>query len=64
MVTLIFVVLVGLLLIVVLPGVVGVVDARQAPRWRDVAAERRMAWESEQFRDENPTGPQPVGGRR
>jgi hypothetical protein len=56
----------GTVLIFVLAAVVGVVDARQAPRWRAVAAERRRAWESGGYRDdaEHPTGPQPLSGRR
>ena len=38
-------VLVGLLLIVLLAGVVGIIDAWQASAWREVAAERRRRWE-------------------
>ncbi len=55
---------VGTVLIFVLAVVIGVVDARQAPHWRDVAAQRRRAWESSQLRDEYPSGPQPLSGRR
>jgi len=54
----------GILLIFALAVVVGVVDARTAPRWRRVAAERRRAWEAEHARDDYPTGPQPLSGRR
>jgi hypothetical protein len=55
----------GTVLIFVLAVVVGVVDAAQAPRWREVAADRRRAWESGRYRDdEHPTGPQPLSGRR
>ena len=56
----------GTVLIFVLAAVVGVVDARQAPQWRAVAAERRRAWESGGYPDdaEHPTGPQPLSGRR
>jgi hypothetical protein len=65
MATMIFVAVVGMLLIFILPALVGIVEARQAPRWRHVAAERRRAWESGHYHDdESPTGPQPVGGRR
>ena len=60
----VFVAVVGTVLIFVLAVVVGVVDARHAPRWRAVAAERRRAWESGHYRDEFPTGPQPLSGRR
>jgi hypothetical protein len=35
----------GIALIVVLGVVVGIVDAAQAPTWRQVAAERRAKWE-------------------
>jgi hypothetical protein len=38
-------ILVGLALLALLAIVVGVVDAVQAPRWREVAAERRRAAE-------------------
>jgi len=44
--------------------VVGIVDARTATRWRRVAAERRRAWEAAHLRDDYPTGPQPLAGRR
>jgi hypothetical protein len=60
----IYVAVVGTVLIFALAGVVGIVDARQAPRWRQVAAERRRAWESGHYRDDQPTGPQPLSGRR
>jgi hypothetical protein len=55
---------VGTLLIVVLAVVVGFVENAQAPRWREVAAERRRAWEHGVPYDEHPTGPQPLSGRR
>ena len=56
---------VGTLLIVVLAVVVGFVENAQAPRWREVAAERRRAWEHGiPYDDEHPTGPQPLSGRR
>jgi hypothetical protein len=55
----------GTVLIFVLAVVVGVVDARQAARWRAVAADRRRAWETGLHDDdEHPTGPQPLSGRR
>jgi hypothetical protein len=54
----------GILLIFALAAVVGVIDARNAPRWRQVAADRRRAWESAHLRDDYPTGPQPLSGRR
>jgi hypothetical protein len=38
-------VLVGLLLIVLMAGVVGIIDAWHASAWREVAAERRRRWE-------------------
>ncbi len=61
----IIVAVVGTVLIFVLAVVVGVVDARHAERWRDVAAERRRAWETGRYHDdEHPTGPQPLAGRR
>jgi hypothetical protein len=60
----IYVAVAGTVLIFVLAVVVGIVDARQAPRWRLVAAERRRAWESgHYYRDDQPTGPQPLSGR-
>jgi hypothetical protein len=52
------------LLIFALAVVVGIVDARTAERWRRVAAERRRAWEAVHLRDDYPTGPQPLSGRR
>jgi hypothetical protein len=55
-----FVVVAGIFLIFVLAVVVGVVDARNALRWREVAADRRRAWESAHLRDDYPTGPQPL----
>ncbi len=54
----------GILVICALAVVVGVVDARTAPHWRKVAAERRRAWEAAHLRDGYPTGPQPLAGRR
>jgi hypothetical protein len=54
----------GILLIFALAVVVGVMDARNAPRWRQVAADRRRAWESAHLPDDYPTGPQPLSGRR
>jgi hypothetical protein len=36
----------GVALIVVIAIVVGIVDAAQAPSWREVAAERRRNWEA------------------
>ena len=54
----------GILMIIVLAVVVGVIDARNAPRWREIAADRRRAWESAHLRDDYPTGPQPLAGRR
>lgn len=54
----------GIALILVLAVVVGIVDARTATRWRQVAAERRRAWEATHLRDDYPTGPQPMAGRR
>lgn len=59
-----YVLVAGIVLIFVLAAVVGVVDARNAPRWRRVAADRRRAWESVHLRDDYPTGPQPLSGRR
>ncbi len=54
----------GILMIIALAVIVGVIDARNAPRWREVAADRRRAWESTHLRDEYPTGPQPLSGSR
>jgi len=59
-----YAVVAGIVMIGVLAVVVGVVDARNAPRWRQVAADRRRAWESTHLRDDYPTGPQPLSGRR
>ncbi len=60
----IYVIASGIVLIFVLAVVVGLIDARNAQRWREVAADRRRAWESVHLRDEYPTGPQPLSGRR
>ena len=38
----------GIGLLVLVAIVVGVVDARQAPEWREIAAERRATWEAKQ----------------
>jgi hypothetical protein len=46
----------GLAVLVLAAVVVGVVDAFQAPNWREVAAERREHWES--------LHPQPLVGYR
>jgi hypothetical protein len=37
---------IGLLILVAI--VVGIVDAAQAPTWREIAAERRAQWEAKQ----------------
>lgn len=44
---------IGVGFIIVVAIIVGVVDARQAARWRRIAAERRARWEARQ--------PQPHG---
>ena len=62
--TVTYVALAGILLIFALAVVVGIVDARTATRWRRIAAERRRAWEATHLRDDYPTGPQPLAGRR
>ena len=59
-----YVAVVGILLIFVLAVVVGVVDARTSANWRQVAAERRRAWESAHLRDDYPTGPHPLAASR
>jgi hypothetical protein len=59
-----YVAVVGVLLIVVLAVVVGIVDARTSAHWRQVAAERRLSWESAHLRDDDPTGPHPLAGKR
>jgi hypothetical protein len=59
-----YVAVVGILLIFVLAVVVGIVDARSAAHWRQVAAARRRSWESAHLRDDYPTGPQPLASRR
>jgi hypothetical protein len=61
--TVTYVALAGILLILALAVVVGIVDARSASRWREVAAERRRVWEAAHL-DDYPTGPQPLSGRR
>jgi hypothetical protein len=38
----------GIGLLVLVAIVVGIVDAAQAPTWRQVAAERRARWEAKQ----------------
>jgi hypothetical protein len=38
----------GVILLFVMAGVVGVVDALQRARWRAVAAQRRVSWEQRQ----------------
>ena len=55
-----YVAAVGILLIFVLAVVVGIVDARTSAHWRQVAAERRRAWESAHHADNYPRGPQPL----
>jgi hypothetical protein len=45
----------GIGLLVLVAIVVGVVDATQAPKWREIAAERRARWEAKQ---------PPMDGRR
>lgn len=60
----IYVIAAGIFLIFVLAVAVGLIDARNAPRWREIAADRRRAWESLHSRDDYPTGPQPLPGRR
>jgi hypothetical protein len=35
----------GVVLLFVMAGVVGVIDALQRARWRAVAAQRRVSWE-------------------
>ena len=62
--TVTYVALAGILLIFALAVVVGIVDARTATRWPRIAAERRRAWEPAHLRDDYPTGPQPLAGRR
>jgi hypothetical protein len=59
-----YVVIAGIVLIFVLAVVVGVIDARNAPQWRQVAADRRRAWESAHLPDDYPTGPQRLPGTR
>jgi hypothetical protein len=59
-----YLIVTGIFLIFVLAAVVGLIDARNAPRWREIAADRRRAWESAHLRDDYPTGPQPLSGRR
>jgi len=59
-----YVAVVGVLLIFVLAVVVGIVEARTSAYWRRVAAERRRRWESVHLRDDCPTGPHPLVGRR
>lgn len=39
----------GLAFIVMVALVVGIVDAIQAPTWRQIAAERRELWENRQL---------------
>jgi hypothetical protein len=38
----------GIGLLVLVAIVVGVMDAAQAPEWREIAAERRARWEAKQ----------------
>jgi hypothetical protein len=59
-----YLIVTGIFLISVLAVVVGLIDARNAQRWREIAADRRRAWESVHLRDDYPTGPQPLSGRR
>jgi len=59
-----YVAVAGILLIFALAVVVGVIDARTSAHWRQVAAERRRAWEATHLRDDYPTGPQPLFGKR
>jgi len=59
-----YVAVVGVLLIVVLAVVVGIIDARTSAHWRQVAAERRRSWDSAHLRDDYPTGPHPLAGKR
>jgi len=41
-------VITGIGLLVLVAVVVGISDARQAPTWRRIAAERRARWEAKQ----------------
>jgi hypothetical protein len=59
-----YVAVVGILLIFVLAVVVGIADARTSAHWRQVAAERRRSWESAHLRDDYPTGPHTLAGKR
>jgi hypothetical protein len=59
-----YLVVASIALILGLAVVVGVIDTRNAPQWRQVAADRRRAWESTHVRDNYPTGPQPMSARR
>jgi hypothetical protein len=52
----------GIGLLVLVAVVVGISDARQAPTWRQIAAERRAKWEAKHLQPHglNPyTGPNP-----
>jgi len=42
------VIIVGLTVIVTTAVVVGIMNARQSPLWREIARQRRMEWEREQ----------------
>jgi hypothetical protein len=44
------VIIAGLVFLALLAIAVGIADARQAPEWRRIAAERRRRWEARQQR--------------
>lgn len=47
-------IVVGVAMIALIAVVVGIVDAAQAPSWREIAAERREQWASRQPHDRLP----------
>jgi hypothetical protein len=49
----------GIGLLVLVAVVVGISDARQAPKWRQIASERRAKWEA---RQPQPHGLDPYAG--
>jgi hypothetical protein len=58
-VAVITIIVAGIALIVIVALVVPIVDAIQAPTWRQIARERRQNWEDRQLQPHGPHDPWP-----